>query len=247
MELYPVSNDLLERYWKGQRRVKQMAGEYAMVFAKEEIRKKIQKSGVKICPTICISRNIGVGAIEVAEILGDLLGFQVLDRELIEQIANASSLSRQSIETFDERYPGRLKELMCKILGERAFSMSEYARHLFHVAFFLAHTEPFIFVGRGIHLMLPRNRVFAVRFVCSRKRRISRLARSLKIGETKADQILFQAEKEQREFFQMVHGKDSAPSIEFDLVMNLDYIEDAKTAAETMAVLFKSRFPELPG
>lgn len=238
-----ADTDLLEKYWKGQRRVKHLAREYAGYFMKEDIREKVRKSGVAVCPSICISRNIGVGAIEVAEILGEQLGFRMFDREIIEEISNLSALSRQSIETFDERYPGRIRELMGMILGDRAFGMNDYARHLFYSAFFLAHMESTIFVGRGIHLMLPRNRVFAVRFVSSRERRINRLVDALGVDENKAVQLLNQAEKEQREFFQMVHQKDAAPADEFDLVMNLDYISDPETAANVVAMMFKNRFP----
>ncbi|MDA3898021.1 MAG: hypothetical protein PF482_17950 [Desulfobacteraceae bacterium] len=70
---------------------------------------------------------------------------------------------------------------MCLILGDRAFDINDYARELFYAAFCLAHMESNIFVGRGIHLMLPRDRVFAVRIVSSRERRIKRLADSLNI------------------------------------------------------------------
>jgi len=241
----PHSRDteLLEHYWKGQRRVQLMAREYAGYFMKKDIREKIKDSGVCVCPAICISRNIGVGAIEVGEMLSRRLGFPVLDRQIIEQISSSADLSSQSIETFDERYPGRIKELMCTILGDRAFDMNDYARELFYAAFFLAHMESSIFVGRGIHLMLPRDHVFAVRFVSSRKRRIDRLAESLKIDVEKALRLLNKAEKEQREFFQLVHQKVSAPADEFDLVMNLDYIDNSETAADAIMLLFKNRFP----
>ena len=245
MRLYPVDTELLEHYWKGQRHIEKMAREYAGYFMKEDIREKILDSGVSICPTICISRKIGVGAIEVGEILGKRLGFRVLDREITEQISSSTALSRQSIETFDERYPGKIKEFMCLILGDRAFDMTDYARELFYVAYCLAHMESTIFVGRGIHLMLPRNRVFAVRFVSSEKRRIDRVAASLEIDEKKATKALKQAEKEQLEFFKLVHQKDSAPADEFDLVMSLDYIDAPQTAADAVAMLFKSRFPKV--
>ena len=106
MRLYPVDTELLEHYWKGQRHIKRMAREYAGYFMKEDIRGKILDSGISVFPTICISRNIGVGAIEVGEILSERFGFEMLDSEIIEQISNSTALSRQSIETFDERYPG---------------------------------------------------------------------------------------------------------------------------------------------
>ena len=77
MEHYFIDNDLLEYYWQGQRRVKMLAREYAGFLVKENLRKKIMKSGVKVCPSICISRNIGVGALEIAgNKIGCDIGFQ---------------------------------------------------------------------------------------------------------------------------------------------------------------------------
>ena len=105
MEHYFIDNGLLNNYWQGQRRVKIMADEYTGFLIKDVLREKIRKSGVNLHPCICISRNIGVGAVEIAGIVGELLGFQALDRELIKKIACSAGLSRQSIETFDERYP----------------------------------------------------------------------------------------------------------------------------------------------
>jgi len=245
MEHYYLDNGLLENYWNGQRRVASMAKEYTRFFIKEPLRKKILKSGIKVCPCICISRNIGVGALEIAGIIGEMLGLQVMDRQILEKIACSANLSRSSIKTFDERYPGILKELMCQILGERSFGMNDYARHLFYVAFFLAHSESVVFVGRGIHLMLPRNRVFAVRLICERKKRVKRLAKALETDLKDAGQVLDQAEKEQYEFFHRVHGKDIAPASEFDMVMNLDYIKEPQTAALAISELFKSQFHDI--
>jgi cytidylate kinase len=244
MEHYYIDNGLLENYWQGQRRVKIMAREYSGFLVKENQRKKIQESGVKVQPCICISRNIGVGALEIAGILGEMLDLQVLDREIIRKISCSADLSRQSIETFDERYPGKLKEWVGKVIGERIFGMSDYARHLFYVAFFIAHAESAIFVGRGVHLMLPRDRVLAIRFVSFRDRRVKRMAKTLNTDKKKASQLLDQAEKEQQEFFRLVHGKTDAPSREFDAIINLEYINDPEVAARTIRDLFKSRFPD---
>jgi hypothetical protein len=107
---------------------------------------------------------------------------------------------------------------MCLILGDRAFDINDYARELFYAAFCLAHMESNIFVGRGIHLMLPRDRVFAVRIVSSRERRIFFLCHRnltfyefVNIDEEKALRVLEKAEKEQREFFQLVTSKRFSP------------------------------------
>lgn len=232
----------LSKYWKGKRKVSKLAFEYIQKMDKEAFRKTLQSKNIDIFPTICFSRKIGVGALELAEKLAKQLGYRVVDREIIEHLSEETELSRKSIATFDERYPGIIREFLGRILGDRLFDLNEYGRQLFVTSCFLAHTDQTIFVGRGIHLMLPRNRVFAVRCISSMEYRIEHLAKSLKVSSSKARRIIQQADAEQKEFFSRVHGKDLASSEEFDLILNLDYIQDMNVAVDVIKTLFMSRF-----
>jgi cytidylate kinase len=232
----------LSKYWKGKRKISKLAFEYIQKIDKDEFRKTLQSKDIKIFPTICISRKIGVGALELAVKLAKQLDYRVVDREIIEHLSEETELSRQSIATFDERYPGKIREFLGRILGDRLFDMSEYGRQLFVTASFLAHMEKTIFVGRGIHLMLPRNRVFAVRCISSMEYRVQNLARSLKVTTSKARRIIQQADAEQKEFFSRVHGKEQAAPDEFDVILNLDYVDDLNVAADVLKTLFISRF-----
>ncbi len=110
------------------------------------------------------------------------------------------------------------------LFGEKSFIKSDYARHLSQAVLSIAFIEPTIFVGRRTHLILPRDRVLAVRFIGGRKHRIKRLARILNVKEQEADSKLDKIDKEQRDFFKEVYGKKEASPYEFDLVSNFDYI-----------------------
>ncbi|MFZ5569073.1 MAG: AAA family ATPase [Thermodesulfobacteriota bacterium] len=232
----------LDRYWKSKVRVNKLAEEYAGRFHLDQLREKTKHLNPDIFPTICFSRKIGVGALELAEVTAEKLGYRVVDRQIIEHLSRATELNPASITSFDERYPGKLRELLGRILGDRAFDLNEYTRHLFITAFFFAHMEKTVFVGRGLHLMLPRQRVFAVRCIGSLDHRIANLAQTLEVSERKARMTLAQADMEQKEFFQKVHGKTGAPPQEFDLILNMDFVQDNKAAADAIIRLFKSRF-----
>ena len=82
-------------------------------------------------PTICFSRKIGVGALEVADILAEKIGYQVVDREILEYIANQGSLSEKTVSLFDERYPGKIRAFLSLAFEEKAFVSSDYTKHLF--------------------------------------------------------------------------------------------------------------------
>jgi hypothetical protein len=105
-----------------------------------------------------------------------------------------------------------------------------------------------IFVGRGVHLILPRERVLAVRIICSNEYRIERLAGILDVEETEAEKLLHQIDREQRAFFKKAFGKKDASPYEFDLVINNDFITDPDGAAEVIVCAFKEKFAaELEG
>jgi hypothetical protein len=97
-------------------------------------------------------------------------------------------------------------------------------------------------VGRGIHLILPRERLLAVRFICSDSYRIKRLSKFLDAEEKEVEIILQQVDKEQRDFFKRAFGQKDITPDEFDLVINRNYITEPETAAEIVAQAFKLKF-----
>ena len=129
--------------------------------------KKIEPS--EISPAICFSRKIGGGALEIADLLAEKIYYRVVDRELLEHIAKDKELSKKTVEFFDERYPGKMSELASMLFGEKSFIMSDYVKNLVSAVFTFANMGSSIFVGRGAHLILPRDRVLAVRIICSDK------------------------------------------------------------------------------
>lgn len=220
----------------------ELAGRYIREWDEKRTGNKEKGAVIKMPPTICFSRKIGVGALEVADILAEKIGYKVVDREILEYIANQAKLSEKTVAIFDERYPGKLSEFLSLAFGEKAFIKSDYARHLFSAVCSIAGLDPTIFVGRGAHLLLPRDRVLAVRFICSKEHRIRRLAGILDVKEQEAESKLKLIDKEQRDFFRRVYGKKDASPYEFDMAINCDYIVEPQWAAETVALAFKKKF-----
>ena len=126
--------------------------------------------------------------------------------------------------------------------GEKAFAKSDHTKNLFSAIFSIANLEPSIFVGRGAYLLLPREQVLAVRFICSDEFRIKRLARILNVKEKEAAGKLVEIDKEQRDFFKQVYGKKDLTTDEFDMIINCDYIKEPHWAAEIVAQAFREKF-----
>jgi cytidylate kinase len=198
-------------------------------------------------PAICLSRKIGVGALELADLLSERLGYRVADREIIEHIANKADLSEPTVAYYDERYADKVDELMSFMFREKAFVMSDYARNLVSAIYSLADSAPTIFVGRGAHLVLPRESVLAVRLICAKSYRVARLARMLQIEPEFAAKELDQADQLQRNFFKKVYNAKDASPYEFDMVINLDHLPELSCAADIVHTAFKCKFENVPG
>lgn len=225
-----------------------LADRYFHELGKKLKEKERKKKRPKFFPSICFSRKIGVGALEIADVLAENMGYPVVDREILSHISEEAQLSEKTVQYFDERYPGMLKEFVKLLFGEKSFIKSDYSKNLFSVVLSLAGLESTIFVGRGTHLILPGDRVLSVRFICSDEYRVKRLAGILNVSEKETQKKLEQIDKDQSEFFKKVYGKKEASPYEFDMVINCDSFSDPKDPADIVAKAFQAKFAsELKG
>lgn len=215
---------------------------YYREWEKRQLELKKEKPKPEMPPTVCFSRKIGVGALEVADILADKINYRVFDREILEQMARDAKVSKKTVAFFDELYPGKVSELGAYLFGEKSFIKSDYTKQLVETVFSLSYLEPSIFVGRGTHLILPRDRVLAVRFIGGREHRTKRLAKILKITKQQVDRKLGGIDKEQKDYFKKVHGKKAASPYEFDMMINFDFIRKPQWAADIVKEAFEKKF-----
>lgn len=223
------------------------AAQRAQHYVRQWEQKKAQRQPLRrqaglAAPVICLSRKIGVGALEIADILARKTGHRVADRIIIEKIATDAELGARTVAFFDERHPGQINEIAAFLFGEKSFVMSDYMRKLIGVVFSLAESEATIFVGRGTHLLLPREQVLAVRCIGSRSYRVKRVADILEGSEAEAQKELDAADKEQQRFFKKAFGKKDAPPDEFDLVVNCDYLDRPEWVAGIIHQAFRRKF-----
>ncbi len=215
---------------------------YARKWEKENADRKNEERESAPHFHICFSRQIGAGALEIADLLSEHTSFHVIDREILEYMAKDANITEKMIEFYDERYPGRISELFSMLISEKTFLKSDYARQLAETVTALAEIEPTIFVGRGTHLILPRESVLAVRLICSRENRVHRLKELMKIDAAEAERQLKVIDNEQQKFFQSVYQKKEAVKDEFDLIINRDHIKDASHIAQIVACAFERKF-----
>ena len=192
--------------------------------------------------TIHFSRKIGSGALEIAYRLAARIGYVVVDREIVEYIARDARLSSQAVAQFDERHPGKLIEMKNTLKRRDSIIWDDYLRYLFSTILTLVELRPTIFVGRGAHLIMPRNWVLSVRIIASEETRVRRLMANSNLEEKSARRRLKKMDGEQRRFFQLAFSKQAAPPSEFDMIINSDYIRNPTCAAMIIEQAFRKVF-----
>ncbi|MFZ5562603.1 MAG: AAA family ATPase [Thermodesulfobacteriota bacterium] len=222
--------------------IDQMIGGYIHDWERQKTGKKPSPIKPDMPPTICFSRPIGCGVMEIADILAKSLGYRVVDRDILEHVGKEAALSDRAVRFFNEQYPDIITQYLMMMAGDKAFDMSKTTKQLFSAIFSIANLSPTIFIGRGAYLVLPRDRTLTVRFICSRGPRIKRIAQAYGMNEAEADKQLTMIDKEQRDFFKAVYRKETQSPEEFDMVINCDRITEPAWAAGIVKTAFEHKF-----
>jgi cytidylate kinase len=229
-------------YGKRRKDINEIADRYIREWEGRVAKKKNDIYQFKMPPTICFSRPIGCGVMDIADILAKKINYAVVDREILEYVAGKTTLSSKAVKFFNEQYPDFITQYIMMIGGEKPFVTSNNTNLLFSAIFAIANLSPTIFIGRGAYLLLPRERTLSVRFVCGRDRRVKRIAETYNITEAEADKKLKMIDKEQQNFFKMVyHIKEFNPE-DFDITINCDLITEPKWAAKIVEAAFMNKF-----
>ncbi|MBI9073762.1 MAG: cytidylate kinase-like family protein [Desulfatibacillum sp.] len=224
--------------------IKSLVDRFFQAWEKEA--RAMGKEELVLPPNICFSRKIGVGALEIADLIAQDTGLSVMDREIIEYISIAADLSTRTVKIFDERYPGTGTNFFNMILGEGSFVLNDFSRQLAQAIVALAGLGPLVFVGRGAHLFLPRDRVLAVRLVGTKEYRVKRVASIMGQDEKVIKKEIDRVDSEQAQFFKKVFGRSDAPNEEFDLVIVRDHFQDSRQTATLIKQAYEMKFGPLP-
>jgi len=173
-------------------------------------------------PYLALSRETGVDARGLAQAVAAECGWKLLDRELLDYLAEHDHLSRLALEFVDERTTSWFHEMFGKWLEEQLISQAEYVHRLARIALLAAQHESTIFIGRGIQFMLPREKGLAVRIIAPKKQRVHRIAEAREWSVREAEKFVDETDVARAQFVQRYFHHDVADPHVYDLVINLE-------------------------
>jgi cytidylate kinase len=170
--------------------------------------------------TIALSREAGANGSLVARAVGERLGWQVYDRELLQRVAEDMRVRTGLVESVDERRKGWFQEYLQAFSCAPQASEGAYVRHLLQTILALSTHGECVIVGRGAAQALPAATTLRVRLVGAREDRIRTIRQRLGLSPEEAARWVTNTDAERDRFIRERFHKDPNDPRGYDLILN---------------------------
>jgi cytidylate kinase len=186
-------------------------------------------------PIVTVSRQRGSQGSYLAEKLAEKLGYQLLHREIIEEICDSSGYRRQIIESLDNKVRSRMELWFEGIFKGMLIDSSDYFKHLYKVIITISELGGVVVVGRGGNFMLPHDQGFHIRVVAAVPKRIENLVKFQNLTHKQAEKEVKELDRLRAEFVRSSFRQNIDDPRAYDMVINTTYIhiDDAVNLAES--------------
>ena len=198
---------------------------------KEEVHAHLT-SGAEI-DYITISREAGSGGEKIAQILADLMKWQLYDKGILDYMSENMQVHKSILESVDERTIGWIEDWLAPIFTKKAtdhVDQLSYYRHLVKVLLVIAKHGNAVIVGRAAGQVLPRDKGLSVRVTAPFELRCKRYAEEQGISLSDATAIVKKADKEQIKFVKNFANKDISEPKDYDIVCNTEKLNPTSVA-----------------
>lgn len=190
---------------------------------------------------ITIAREYGSGGGEIARRLAERLGWQLLDHQIVQRVAEKLGITEDEAEAHDERvesFAARLLESMQYALPQppvvpdtyegiiRPFDEKTYQQTLKQTILIATALGQVVIVGRGAQVLLASHRdVLHVRIVAPLEERVTYVMQRENLNEAAARARIDHKDQERRHAFKELHHCNSDDAHFYDLVINTGVLE----------------------
>lgn len=169
---------------------------------------------------LTISRQAGSGGTEVARRVGERLGWSVLDRDLVNVLAQRIELEPRLLQLMDETRVSWFSETLLNLFNSRLVLQDSYVSMLSRVIALAAFEGRVIIVGRGANLVLPPDDGLRVRVVAPRGLRIAALVEREGLESKAAAMRLDEVDTSRANFVRRHFHAEVSDTANFDLVID---------------------------
>lgn len=170
--------------------------------------------------SIAISREAGTRGPAVARAVGERLGWQVYDHELLELVARDLKVRVKLLEDLDERHITWLQECVEAFAAVPAVREGKYVHHLIETLLSLAARGRSVIVGRGSPFVLPSETTLRVRLMAPLEDRIEAVRHEQHLTRNEAARFVQFTDRKRAQFIRLHFQRDPSDPRHYDLVLN---------------------------
>jgi len=185
---------------------------------------------------ITISRQYGAGGSLVAQRVAELLGWRVVDNELVERVAAEAGLAPEDVARREERVPGFVQRLAQALVAGTpeagpgpaitvpvtSLAEPDLVRVTERVVAQVAAEGKVVLVGRAAAAVLASQEAIHVRVVASRGYRIRTAAKRLAVSEEEAARITDDTDKNRARYHKEYYKREWADPVSYDMTLNTE-------------------------
>lgn len=188
-------------------------------------------------PVVTISREPGSGGALVARAVAEQCGFDLYDKQVIDEIAKNAKISRRLMETLDEKGLNVIDEYISSIVHRQHLWPDEYLKQMMKVIGTIGLHGGAVIVGRGANFILPPERRFRVLIMASRKFRVRQVAKTHGVSEKEALRHIIRTESDRKAFIRKYFNADNADPLNYDMILNTGTMGIEKAVKAITAVI----------
>ena len=207
--------------------------------ATDRRKKKQEPTG----PVITISREPGSEGHVLAKKIAEELKIDLFDREIIHEVAKSANMSERVVKSLDEKERSILENWIQFLKTSRWFWGDEYVHHLTNVIGTIHEHGSAVILGRGANMLLPPEETLRVRFVAPFDIRVQNISKEQNISQEKAKKYIYKEESDRKAFVRKYFQVDIDDAVNYDLVINTQYIKPEQIIDVIKASL---KFKKLP-
>lgn len=192
---------------------------------------------------ITIGRQYGAAGIETGKKIAEILGIKFYDKELVEIAAEKSNLSKDALDSADERATNSfLYSVVSGNCNMRGLGLPAQYSMPINDKLFIAQTEVIkeiakedcVIVGRCADYALEHEKnvdVLSVFIYASQEYRIQHVMNEMEITRVKARDAIVRADKRRRHYYEYYTGKDWGVMTNYNMCLDVEKIGIDNVAA----------------
>jgi cytidylate kinase len=187
-------------------------------------------------PVITVTRQYGSGGSDVARLVAQALGWELIDNRFVDEVARRAGLSREEVAQLEERAPGLLERLartLAVASPEMFIAQASLPRVEQDEATLVKVTERVIaeaathgrvvLVGRGAQAVLGnRSDALHVYVVASKPFRMKLAVERLGADPANVERVVDETDRRRDQYVKTYYGRHRPDVANYDLVVNTE-------------------------